>query len=370
MDLSVIILNYKVPFHLMLCIESAQKALQNLDAEIIVVDNASEDQSVAWTTENFPKVKVIANPENSGFSKGNNIGIKEARGKYICLLNPDTVVPENTFQALLKFGQEHSDAGAISPKYIDGTGNFLPESKRNLPTPKVALQKLLNQSQNYYAELAENATGAVQILAGAFMLMRKDRYWEVGGLDEDYFMYGEDIDLCYKFLQAGYQNYYVGSEKIIHFKGESTVKDATYRKRFYGAMHIFYQKHFQQHKLASQWIKTGLHLAKLRNRFKGDHPTVQKSPKNYYWVSTQIFPKKLAEKFDQSVTTLDLQKANSQFFKESYFIFDAESISYSEIAIFMEKNKNNQNHFRIKPVNFTFSLGSDQANHQGETLKW
>src|SRR5699024_8484964 len=230
----------------MQCLESLTKSISQLDAEIIVVDNNSGDVSCDMVKTHFPQVRLLANPNNEGFSKGNNKGIAMAKGDFICLLNPDTVVGENTFEALLDFAHKHPDLAAIGPRLIARRGKFHPESNRKVPTTRVALKKVLNSPKAYYAPLSQEQVGRVDILVGAFMLMRKSRYVEVGGLDEDYFMYGEDIDLSYKFLKSGYQNYYVGTETVLHYKGESTARDKTYRHRFYEAMRIFYTKHFQE----------------------------------------------------------------------------------------------------------------------------
>ena len=222
-------------------------AAKEIDAEIIVVDNNSPDDSCEMIKRLFPSVKLIENKENFGFSKGNNIGVAEAKGEYLCILNPDTVVAEDTFRKILEFADSKSQLGIAGCQLIDGRGEFLPESKRHIPTPKVAFQKLFGNTKNYYTNaLKPNEVGETDILVGAFMVLKRTIYNEVGGFDEDYFMYGEDIDLSYKVLKSGYVNYYYGNTAIIHFKGESTLKDKVYAKRFYGAMGIFYNKHFKK----------------------------------------------------------------------------------------------------------------------------
>jgi len=253
MQLSVIILNYNVRYFLELCVSSVQNAIQNIDAEIIVVDNNSQDDSCAMMKQRFPNVKLIENKENSGFPKGNNIGVAIANGEYICILNPDTVVAEDTFTKVLAFAKKQEDLGIVGVKLIDGTGNFLPESKRGIPTPFVAftkitgLYKIFSKSfGKYYAQhLSENETGKVEILVGAFMLMKRDLYNEIGGFDEKCFMYSDDIDLSYMVLQKGKSNYYFHETSVIHYKGESTFRDGTYMKRSREAMNFFYKKHFK-----------------------------------------------------------------------------------------------------------------------------
>ena len=183
MQLSVIILNYNVRYFLELCVISVQKALETIDAEIIVVDNNSSDGSCEMIKQRFPNITFIANKENLGFPKGNNIGVAQAKGKYICILNPDTVVAEDTFSEILAFAEKQQDLGIVGCKLIDGTGNFLPESKRGVPTPFVAFTKIFglykfsNYFGNYYAQhLQESETGKVSILVGAFMVMKRELY--------------------------------------------------------------------------------------------------------------------------------------------------------------------------------------------------
>ncbi|SHF90560.1 Glycosyltransferase, GT2 family [Mariniphaga anaerophila] len=255
MELSVIIVNYNVKHFLEQCLHSVLKASINISAEIFVVDNNSVDGSTQLVRDKFPQVHLIENKKNVGFAKANNQAIRTAHGKYILLLNPDTVVEEDTFTKVIRFMEEHPDAGGLGVKMIDGKGNFLPESKRGLPTPWVAfckmsgLAKLFPKSKRFgryhLSYLNENEIHEVEILAGAFMLMRKDALDKVGLLDETFFMYGEDIDLSYRIIQGGYKNYYFPKTTIIHYKGESTKKGSlNYVKVFYKAMIIFAQKHF------------------------------------------------------------------------------------------------------------------------------
>ena len=255
MELSVIIVNYNVKHFLEQCLHSVQKATENIPAEIYVVDNNSVDGSAQLVREKFPHIHFIENKENVGFSRANNQAIRQAKGKCIVLLNPDTVVEENTFQKIIEFMDEHPEAGGLGVKMIDGKGNFLPESKRGLPTPWVAFYKMFGISRLFpkskkfgkyhLSYLDENEIHEVEVLAGAFMLLRKSVLDKIGLLDETFFMYGEDIDLSYRILQAGYKNYYFPETTIIHYKGESTKKGSlNYVKVFYNAMIIFARKHF------------------------------------------------------------------------------------------------------------------------------
>ena len=245
MKLSVVILNYNVQYFLEQCLLSVKRALINIDSEIIVIDNNSEDDSCQMVKERFPEITLIQNSENVGFSKANNQAVKVAQGDYVCILNPDTAVAEDTFTKTLTHFESHENVGALGIHLIDGTGNFLPESKRNVPTPSASLYKIVGLSgkASYYAKhIDKDQSGPVDILVGAFMLMKRSVYEEADGFDEDYFMYGEDIDLSYKITKLGYQNYYFGDADVLHYKGESTQKDKAYLDRFYGAMRIFYKK--------------------------------------------------------------------------------------------------------------------------------
>jgi O-antigen biosynthesis protein len=255
MKLSIIIVNYNVEHFLEQCLHSVIKAAKNSLCEIIVVDNSSVDGSVAMVRRNFPGVKLILNEKNVGFSIANNLGIKEARGEYILLLNPDTVVQEDTFEKTLKFMDTHIHAGGLGVMMLDGKGKFLPESKRGLPTPGVAFYKIFGLSalfpkskivgKYHLGYLDKNKTHEIDVLAGAFMLIRKSVLEKTGLLDETFFMYGEDIDLSYRITLAGYRNYYFPETRIIHYKGESTKKSSiNYVLVFYNAMAIFARKHF------------------------------------------------------------------------------------------------------------------------------
>lgn len=255
--MSVIIVNYNVEHFLEQCLHSVRRASKNVPVEVFVVDNNSVDGSVAMVRSKFPEVKLIANEKNTGFSYANNQAIKVSTGQYVLLLNPDTVVEEDTFEKVVKFMDEHPDAGGLGVQMLDGKGNFLPESKRGLPTPAVAffkisgLSKLLPKSRTFgryhLGFLHKDQVHQVDILSGAFMLMRKEALDKVGLLDEEFFMYGEDIDLSYRIIKGGYKNYYYPGTRIIHYKGESTKKSSVnYVFVFYNAMIIFARKHFSQ----------------------------------------------------------------------------------------------------------------------------
>ncbi|QQS52007.1 MAG: glycosyltransferase [Bacteroidota bacterium] len=255
MDISIVIVNYNVKHFLEQCLHSVYRAVHSLEAEVFVVDNNSVDGSCQMVREKFPWVKLIENNENLGFSKANNQALRMATGRYSLLLNPDTFVQEDTFVKCINFCDSHPDAGGLGVKMIDGRGEFLPESKRSLPTPAVAFYKIFGLSalfprskvfgKYHLGYLDAHQTHSVQILAGAFMMVRQTVLEKIGLLDESFFMYGEDIDLSYRITQAGYKNYYFPETTIIHYKGESTKKGSiNYVMVFYKAMNIFARKHF------------------------------------------------------------------------------------------------------------------------------
>ncbi len=268
--LSVIIVNYNVRHFLEQCLHSVTEACKDTDAEVWVVDNNSVDGSVEMVTEKFPLIKIIANKENLGFSKANNQAIAQAAGEYVLLLNPDTLVESDTFIKTLAFMDSHPDAGGLGVKMIDGKGKFLPESKRGLPTPKTAFYKIFGLSKLFPKSkvfgryhlgfLDEDQIHEVDILSGAFMMMRKSVLQKTGFLDETFFMYGEDIDMSWRIHEAGYKNYYFPQTRIIHYKGESTKKSSVnYVFTFYNAMIIFARKHFSSKN--AQIFSALIHLA-------------------------------------------------------------------------------------------------------------
>ena len=266
MQLSIVIVNYNVKHFLIQCLQSVQKSIAGIEAEVFVVDNASSDDSVEMVKEKFSWVHLIANTENMGFSYANNQAIRIAKGKFVLLLNPDTLVEEDTFVKCMDFMNQTPDAGALGVKMINGNGEFLPESKRALPIPSVAFYKIFGFSKlfprskkfgSYHLTYLDNdKTQSVEVLSGAFMWIRKKILDEIGSLDETFFMYGEDIDLSYRIIQAGYKNYYLPETRIIHYKGESTKKGTiNYVIVFYKAMQIFAKKHFTNKKsLLLTWI--------------------------------------------------------------------------------------------------------------------
>lgn len=389
MQLSVIILNYNVRYFLEQCVLSVQNALETIEGEIIVIDNNSQDDSCKMMQERFPNIKLIRNSENTGFPKGNNLGVAEAKGEYVCILNPDTVVAEDTFIKVLAFAKKQKDLGIIGCKLIDGSGNFLPESKRGVPTPWVAFTKItglykLFPSQslgarifgNYYAGyLDEDQTGKVAILVGAFMVMKRDLYLELDGFDENCFMYSDDIDLSYRVLQEGKSNYYFHETTVIHYKGESTVKDETYMKRFQEAMNFFYKKHFRVSLLFSLFMKLGIVFFSFVKMFQG-RPKTKIAPQSFLlYSSNEKLLKKIAFVLQKKVFFHDLKAeklVNSSSFRTgpgTEIILDNEFVSFKECIAIFESLKNKGFTFKIVPKNSNFLIGSNNNNERGEIIK-
>ncbi len=254
MQLSVIIVNYNVKHFLGQCLSSVRKACRNLEAEVLVIDNHSADGSAEYLPGRFPEISFIWKTGNAGFARANNEGWRQARGEYVLFLNPDTLLAEDSLEQCLNFMRQRPDAGALGVKMIDGTGAFLPESKRGLPGPWAAFCKMTGLTRlfprsrwlarYYLGHLDAAHSHPVDVLSGACMLVKREVLEQTGGFDEDYFMYAEDIDLSYRILQAGWRNYYFAGTRILHFKGESTVRESrAHIRHFYGTMIRFVQKH-------------------------------------------------------------------------------------------------------------------------------
>jgi GT2 family glycosyltransferase len=373
LKISVVILNYNVCYFLEQCVRSVEKALVGLDAEVIVVDNASADQSVAMIKKTFPEVILVANDTNTGFSKGNNLGVARARGEYICLLNPDTAVSQELFRECLEFAKQRKDLGVLGARLIDGTGSFLPESKRNIPTPSAAMNKLLGISRGgkgyYEQQLKPTETGPVPILPGAFLFLKRSVYQEVGGLDEAYFMYGEDIDLCYKVLKEGYQNYYLGSQVVLHYKGESTQRDRTYYERFYGAMKIFYSKHFGGNHLKRSLVNLVVSLVKVFKQKDNSLAIPLPEPTEVVLITDNFQLLQVISKlFDLPVRSASKVIFDQERFGNALIIFDEAYISYGQIFSVMQRLKNLNNRFRIRPARCNYFIGSDRSDEKGSVV--
>ena len=362
MKLSVVILNYNVRYFLELCLQSVEAALKNISSEIIVIDNNSKDGSGEMVKEKFPSVVLIENNSNLGFSKANNQAVQIAKGEYVCILNPDTVVAEDTFSSILNFAEKQTNLGIIGCRLIDGSGKFLPESKRNIPVVKIAIKKILSNSKMYYANhVKEFDLAKVEVLVGAFMLLKRSLYNSLEGFDEDYFMYGEDIDFSYKSLHQGYDNYYFGATSVIHFKGESTRRNDVYLKRFYGAMQIFYKKHFKSNVLFDLAVFLGIKLMVLFKPLKHQHSKINFEP---VLVSTNP-DIRLVEKLNPKIiTSFDVIKDNSEL------ILDASSLTFKLIIDQIQSSKWKSSIFKIQPKNCSYIVGSNSADSIGDVIQF
>lgn len=294
--LSVIIVNYNVKFYLEQCLESVRRASKGLQVETFVVDNLSTDGSVAYLRERFPEVTFIENRENVGFARANNQAIRQSKGRYVLLLNPDTFVGEDTLVRMVEFMEAHPEAGGAGAYMLNADGTFAPESRRGLPTPFVAfckmsgLTKLFPKSRllgrYYMGYLDASEVNEIEAISGACMMLRREALDKVGLLDEDFFMYGEDIDLSYRVLKGGYKNYFIPT-RMLHYKGESTAKNSyRYAYTFYQAMRLFFRKHYGHYSFiislpinAATWASTFMAYISNRLRYR-KKPKVVSLPMN------------------------------------------------------------------------------------------
>ena len=260
--LAVIIVNYNVKYYVEQCLLSVIKAAEGIDTEIFVVDNDSQDDSVVFLSQRFPNVNIIKSTSNLGFARANNIAIRQSDSEYVLLLNPDTIVAEDTLRNSIDFLDSHEKAGAVGVRMLQGNGISAKESRRGLPTPLVAFYKMCGLCERfpnnehfghyYMGSLSWDEPGQIEVISGAYFMARRKALDEIGLLDEDFFMYGEDIDLSYRMLKGGYENWYL-PETILHYKGESTQKSSfRYVHVFYEAMLIFFRKHYSH----SSWLLT------------------------------------------------------------------------------------------------------------------
>ena len=274
MELSIIIVNYNVKEFLQNLLHSLQKSVSSITHEIIVVDNASDDGSVEFIREKFPQINLIVCQTNLGFSKANNLGLKVSKGKFILLINPDTIVSEDTITKMIEFLNEHPDAGLVGCKILNPDGSLQLACRRSFPGPwtsfcKVTGLSTLFPNSRLFAKynltyLDENSTYEVDAISGSFMMMKREVYEKIGGFDEQFFMYGEDLDLCYRIQKNGYKVYYYPGTQIIHYKGESTKRsglDET--KYFYDAMNLFVKKHFSSFYLVEIILRSAIGFRKF-----------------------------------------------------------------------------------------------------------
>jgi GT2 family glycosyltransferase len=335
MKLSVVIVSYNVKYYLEQCLFSLQRALSTIDSEVIVVDNHSKDGSCEYLREKFSDVQFIASRHNLGFARANNLAIKKCKGKYVLLLNPDTVVGEDTLIHAVDFMDKHADAGAVGVEMLHVDGTVAMESRRGIPSPMTAFYKMIGLCNRfprskrfgkyYMSYLPWDKPCEIEIVSGAFCLLRKEALDKVGLLDEDFFMYGEDIDLSYRILKGGYHNYYI-PEQILHYKGESTEKSSfRYVHVFYGAMFIFFKKHFSaMNLLFSIPIKLAIYV-------------------KAFWATISM----LSQNLNRSLGFVSSKKVPSDTLEE-FLVCDTQNMEYREIL----KQLANSDHKR--PIAFLY----------------
>ncbi len=363
-------MSFNAPYFLQICLESVSAALGGIEGEIIVVDNNSTEDCVAMIRENFPGIRLIANEDNVGFSRAANQGAKIAQGDYVLILNPDVVLPEDSLKKVLTYALDHPDMGALGCRFIDGTGRLLPECKRNLPGIRAATSKLFGLDWGYYANgLEEKETGEVEVLTGAFMFLKRELYEKVGGFDERFFMFGEDIDLSYLIHKSGHTNRYLGNLTIIHFKGESSTKDVAYLKHFYGALEIFYRKHFRHHALGRMLLRWIVQSAiGLRSLGRGDediHSEVKPPPVFVLYFGEresvyQALKKRFGAQFVQKTSNLEQPLST----RADSIFFDSSSLSFATIIEAIDSLPDSIAK-RIVSRKGDFYLGSDSSTNRG-----
>lgn len=355
MKVSVIIVNYKVKYYLAQCLHSVFRALEGIDGEVIVVDNDSQDDSISYARELYPQVTFIENKENVGFARANNMAIRQSKGEYVVLLNPDTVVNEHLLVDCISLLDARPDIGATGVRMLNENGTFAPESRRGVPTPFTAFCKMVGLTKlfpknrlfgRYYMKyLDEYAATPIEIISGACMFIRKSVLDECGLLDEDFFMYGEDIDLSYRMLKTGKLNYYVPT-RIMHYKGESTHKNTfRYVYVFYEAMYIFFRKHYASYNWAlSIPIRSAIY-------FKGATEFVSRKLRGWlvkpqtqqeFLQSVRFLLKGSNRTIESMVEICEHNKlvydvVENETMKYDFVVFDVDEFSYSQILEELER---------------------------------
>lgn len=357
----------------MLCLESLEQALQNLRAEIIVVDNASGDETEDLVKTHFPHVNYIQSETNDGFSMANNKGIAQAKGEFVFLINPDTVISENAIAEAIKKHKAIENCGILGVQLIDGTGHFLPESKINRLSLTNAAFKFLGYSKSFYNHsIAADGEGETATLVGAFMCFTKEQYKKVEGLDDNYFMYGEDIDLSFQFVKKGFKNYYLGNQSIIHFKGESTLKDKAYFKRFFTSVKYYFEKHYTN----SSWIVGLLSLFFFIAKWTKRSDIAKKQRRDvsfnsiYCLTKSDVLINKLSTHFKQEIIKIDKDSIREVHLENDYIVFDKNYLSVAEIIRLMKSCSNHENYFRIRSSTLDVLIGSDSSTSQGEVIRF
>jgi GT2 family glycosyltransferase len=383
MILSVVIVSYNVKYFLEQCLSSLKKAVEGISlpgasAEVYIIDNASSDGSPDFLEPLFPDFHFIRNKENSGFSKANNLVIPLCNGEFILFLNPDTVLAEDSLDTCISFFRDHADAGAVGVRMIDGAGRFLRESKRGFPYPATSFFKMTGLtrlfprskffSSYYVGHLDEDRTQPVDVLSGAFMMIKKTVLNQTGGFDEQFFMYAEDIDLSYRIVKTGFKNYYLPATTIIHFKGESTQKDFRYVKMFYSAMQLFMKKHFNH-----KGFSFSLHVLTLGLRVRQVLSLMRlpfKKTADDLKTGTPVFIKGnpgSEEKFKQKLAPYQIPVTEIEEKGDPIIYYENSSFPWKRIIA--EIGRNSGRHlFYIHGTGTHAIVGSHSAGNQGQVI--
>ncbi|HLY69534.1 MAG TPA: glycosyltransferase family 2 protein [Puia sp.] len=373
--LSIIIVNYNVKYFLEQCLCSVRKAIEKMEAEIIVVDNHSTDGSMEYLESKFPGVRFIANKENQGFGKANNKASLFAKGKHILFLNPDTIVAEDSFEKCISFMESSDNTGAIGVKMVDGKGIYLKESKRGFPSAWAAFCKLSGLtslfphsgifSKYYLGNLSEKENQEADVISGAYFFVRKEILDKTGGFDEQFFMYAEDIDLSYRIQRAGYTNYYFAETTIIHFKGESTKKDFRYVKLFYKAMKQFVKKHSGRSALYSIVVEVAIWLraaiAMMGNLFAVK--PLHNKQERYFLLGDAVTLERLRKELLKAKKEISDDPQN----RDEIIFCEGKGFCFKQIIDSIEKKSSTAN-FKIHASNSLSIVGSNSKNKSGEII--
>jgi GT2 family glycosyltransferase len=360
-DVSVIIVSYNCKNFLDICINSVLSSFSNISGEIIIIDNNSTDGTKKFIRKFKDNIVFIQNNTNLGFARANNIGSANAKGKFLLFLNPDTIISENLIENYIKFYYSKKNIGLLSCRMVDGRGDFLPESKRNTPTKLIALKKIFNLNTGYYSELDTYEFGKVDVLCGANIFVKKNKFNELGKFNEKYFMYGEDIELSVKSKLRGYENYYLGKNSIIHFKGESNDDYFRHLKNFYGAISIYQKNMGSSSHLLN--ILTDVFL-KFVILFKLISIPKKSTAKNIDFENIFLFSDKhyqtISDRFPKVKSIMKIEETKH----ESSVILDPNFLSYQEIIDLIQNNKSQTFYFLSKDSSFLINSSNKefQAN--------
>ena len=377
MQLSVVILHYDAEAFLHLCLQSVIRATANITSEIIVADNHSPGFDISRWQQRYPGINFIRFDKNLGFGKGNNRAVSQARGTYTVLLNPDVVVAEDTFEKLLREAKKIKNPGILGVRLIDGRGRFLPESKRNFPDLMNALSKLTGLdnmlpfapfSSYYNRGINEDEKGPNPVSVGAFMFFKTQAFQDLGGFDERYFMYGEDIDLSRSFWETGLRNYYFGNITAVHFKGESTPQTAEYRRHFIQASELYYKKY---HPYSARLINPLIRIFFLLHFFfakKKQQKSLRHTGRVYFISRTSEVPYGLQKTYP-GIELFDLSRL-PQAPEGSLIIFDTASLRFDEIIRTMLLMRPKDFFYRFWMKSLQLLIGSDDPKGKGTIIRY